>query len=592
MTDYAAPIKEMRFALALAGLDEVRALPGFEEATPDLIDAILDEAGRFGAEALAPLNRTGDLEGCRLEDDTVIAPPGFAEAYAQFVEAGWQSLVFDPEHGGQGMPWLLQGAVGEIWQAANLSFGLAPLLTQGAIEALTAHGSEHLKATYLPNMIAGTWAGTMNLTEPQAGTDLAQVRLKAVRAGEETYRLSGQKIFITWGDHAMAENIIHLVLGRLPDAPAGVKGISLFLVPKFLLNPDGTPGPRNDVHCAGLEHKLGIHGSATCTMAFGEEEGAVGYLVGEENRGLEYMFTMMNNARLSVGMQGVAIGERAYQQALAYARERIQSKSVTAPREAGPGTIVHHPDVRRMLLSMRSRVEAARALGYYAHANIDLADHHPDPEVRARAEATVQVLTPVVKAWASEIGVSAADLGVQIHGGMGYVEETGAAQHLRDARICPIYEGTNGVQAADLVGRKLLRDQGAGFARVVGAMEADLATLGDAARPVAEALLGLKASADHLMKVGDMGQAMGAATPFLNQFGTVAGGWMMARALAAVEGNAQPGITDDPNFAAAKRATARFYLDQVLPLADAFATQVTADQSCLLALPEEALATT
>ena len=465
---YSPPLKEMRFALDLAGLAEVAGLPGTGELTPDLVDAVLEEAGKLAAEVLAPLNQPGDKEGSRLENGIVYTPKGFKEAYRRFVEGGWNSVPFAPEHGGQGLPTLIHVALSEMWNAANMSFALCPLLNFGAVEAINAHGSPEQKATYLPKMISGEWCGTMNLTEPQAGSDLSLIKTRAVRDGQH-YRITGQKIFITYGDHDFTDNIIHLVLARTPDAPAGTRGISLFVVPKMLVKPDGSLGERNDLRCVSLEHKLGIKASPTAVMAFGDERGAVGYLVGEENRGLAYMFTMMNNARLGVGLEGVAIAERAYQQARDYAKSRVQSRDIASSDEK-PVTIIHHPDVRRMLLSMRAQGEAMRALVYYAAALLDLAKRHPDAAARQAHERLVDLLIPVCKAWSTDIGVEIASVGIQVHGGMGYIEETGAAQHYRDARITPIYEGTNGIQANDLMGRKLGRDRGETARRFIATM--------------------------------------------------------------------------------------------------------------------------
>src|SRR5437763_2760630 len=457
MSDYLAPLADMRFTLReISGLADVATLPSCEQAAPDLVDQVLDQAAKVAGDVIAPLNAVGDRERSRLENGVVRTPTGFADAYRSYVEGGWNSLPFDPAHGGQGLPQVVSTAVLEIWSSANMSFSLCPLLNIGAVELLQAHGSPEQKRLYLEKMISGEWTGTMNLTEPQAGSDVGALRTRAVKKGDH-YEITGQKIFITYGDHDMAANIVHMVLARLPDAPAGTRGISLFLVPKRLVNPDGSLGAHNDLRCVSLEHKLGIHGSPTCVMAYGDRGGAAGYLVGEPNRGIECMFTMMNNARLNVGLQGVAIAERAYQQARDFARQRVQGRPAGVKAE-GPLPIIHHPDVRRMLLDMRASTEAARALTYYVAAGIDRARHHPDADERARQQRRVDLLIPVVKAWCTDLGAEVASTGVQVHGGMGYVEETGAAQHLRDARIAPIYEGTNGIQANDLVARKLARD--------------------------------------------------------------------------------------------------------------------------------------
>jgi alkylation response protein AidB-like acyl-CoA dehydrogenase len=444
MIDYAAPLDDIGFAMTkLAGFDDVAALPGAEDVSLDLVSSIFDEAARFAGGVLSPLNRVGDVQGSHLENGVVRTPEGWAEAYRGFVDGGWNAVPFDPDFGGQGLPWLVSTALQEMWTSANMAFSLCPMLTQGAVEAISHHGSEAQKALFLPKLISGEWTGTMNLTEPQAGSDVGAVRTKAVKSGDH-YLITGQKIYITYGDHEMTKNIVHLVLARTPDAPPGVKGISLFIVPKYLLGPDGEIEGRNDLRCASLEHKLGIHASPTAVMAYGDNGGAIGYLVGEENKGLQYMFTMMNNARLAVGLQGVAIAERATQQAVSYARERVQSRDV-AGGDAAPVTIIHHPDVRRMLLTMRALTEASRALAYLAAASLDIAKRHPDIEARKARQAMVDLLIPVVKGWSTEVGSEVAAIGVQVHGGMGYIEETGAAQFMRDAKIAEIYEGTNGI---------------------------------------------------------------------------------------------------------------------------------------------------
>ena len=469
---YAAPLEEMRFVLdRLAGLPEIAALPGFEDAQPDVVEAILTEAARFASEVLAPLNATGDRQGCRWEGGRVTTPDGFPLAYRQFVDAGWHAMPVSSAIGGQGMPALLSSAVAEMWKSANLAFSLCQMLTIGAVEALAHHASDELKARFLPKMVAGEWTGTMNLTEPQAGSDLSAVRTRAEPDGEH-YRLFGSKIFITWGEHDVAENIIHLVLARLPDAPVGTRGISLFVAPKFLVAPDGSLGARNDLSCVSIEHKLGIHASPTAIMSYGDKEGAIAYLVGEPNHGLEYMFTMMNHARLNVGLEGVAVAEAAYQKAVAYARTRVQGRPIGGSERA---SIIHHPDVRRMLMDMKARTEAMRALAYVTAACMDRARHHPDPDERRRSQGRVEFLTPVVKGWSTETSINIASTGIQVHGGMGYVEETGAAQYLRDARITTIYEGTTGIQAIDLIGRKLVRDNGANAAALISDIEEEVA---------------------------------------------------------------------------------------------------------------------
>ncbi|MBP2294186.1 acyl-CoA dehydrogenase [Azospirillum rugosum] len=597
MIPYTAPVDDLRFVLnEVVGLDTIAALPNCESAAPDLVDAVLEEAGKFASGVLAPLNRVGDQEGSRLENGVVRTPTGWKEAYSQFTESGWGSLPFEPEYGGQGLPWTVAFAVNEMWQAANLSFGLCPLLTQGAVDLLTEHASEEQKALYLPKLIAGEWNGTMNLTEPQAGSDLAAVRTRAVRADDGTYRITGQKIFITYGEHDLTENIVHLVLARLPDAPPGIKGISLFIVPKFLPKADGTPGERNDLRCASLEHKLGIMASPTAVMAFGDNGGAVGFLVGQENRGIEYMFTMMNNARLGVGIQGVAIAERAYQQARDYAKTRVQSKDLAEPKGA-PAPIIRHPDVRRMLLDMRAKTEASRALALYAGTQLDVSRHHEDPAVRAAATARVDILTPIVKAWSTDIGCDVASTGVQIHGGMGFIEETGAAQHYRDARITPIYEGTNGIHANDLTFRKTGRDGGESARAFIAEMRATVAELESVPGDDMEAIrTNLAAGLDALEQAvawvvktqtdGDLRAAAAGAANYLKLWGTVAGGWMLAKSAAkALEGLRQPGA--NAPFLEAKLVTARFYAEQILAQGPGLLLPILTAHRTVMALSED-----
>jgi alkylation response protein AidB-like acyl-CoA dehydrogenase len=594
MNDYIAPIRDMKFALgALAGLDEIIALPGYEDCTPDLADAVLEEAGKLASDVLSPLNLKGDRSGAELGEKGVIATAGFADAYKAFAENGWCGLSVDPAHGGQGLPGALDAAVSEMWNSANFAFSLCPMLSVGAMEAIAAHGSEELKSVYLPRMASGEWTGTMNLTEPQAGSDLAGVRTRAVPEGDR-YRIYGQKIFITWGDHDMTDNIVHLVLARLPDAPAGTRGISLFLVPKFLVNPDGTLGARNDVICGSLEHKLGIHGSPTCVMLFGEKDGAVGYLVGQANHGLAHMFTMMNEARQKVGIQGIGIAERAYQAARDYAKERVQGRPVGQKGE-GRAAIIHHPDVRRMLMTMRSRVEAMRAFGYVVACDVDRAARHPDPEERRRRHARVELLTPVLKAWCTELGQEIASTGVQVHGGMGFIEETGAAQFLRDARISTIYEGTTGIQAADLVGRKLGRDKGEAMSVLIGEMrdiEERLSTANGLEYNILRAHLGpaidaLEQATAWVLETLERNPAavMAASVNYLMLTGYVCGGWQMARAALAVGANADDRADDD--FRRAKLTTAAFYAEQFLPQAAAMVATIRSGDSRISALREE-----
>jgi alkylation response protein AidB-like acyl-CoA dehydrogenase len=594
MSHYAAPIREMKFVLQeLAGLDRVAQLPGCDEATADVVEAILEEAGKFAGEVLAPLNASGDREGARWIDGSVIMPQGFAQAYGQFVANGWNGIGGDPAYGGQGMPRLVVAAVQEMWKSANLSFSLCPLLTGGAIDAIELRGTPALKETYLHKMVSGEWTGTMNLTEPQAGSDLAAVRTRAEPAGDGHYRIFGQKIFITFGEHDMAENIVHLVLARTPGAPEGVKGISLFVVPKFLVNADGTPGARNDVHCVSIEHKLGIHASPTAVLAYGDRGGAVGYLVGEEKRGLEYMFIMMNSARFAVGLEGMAIAERAYQKARTYAMERVQGSDV-AQRGGPKVTIIHHPDVRRMLMLMKSQTEAMRALAYVVAAALDAAVRHPDEAERRRSQAFVDLMIPVVKGWSTETGVEVASLGVQVHGGMGFIEETGAAQFLRDARITTIYEGTTGIQANDLIGRKLVRDGGATMNAVIELMRqvhGDLARHHGAPFAALRAALGqgIQALADAAAFIverygADPAGISAVAVPFLKLFGIVAGGWQMARAALAAQQRIAHGDADP--FYPAKIATAWFFAGHVLAQAPGLAATVLAGGSAAMALAE------
>src|SRR3954454_3625779 len=569
MSTYQAPLKDIKFVLhELAGLPEVAKLPGYEEASPDTVDAILEEAAKFAAGVLDPINYSGDQEGSKWADGEVRTPTGFRDAYKQFCEGGWNALPFEAEWGGQSLPRLVSTPVQEMWKSANLSFSLCPLLTQGAIEALLLRGTEELQRRYLPKMVAGTWTGTMNLTEPQAGSDLSLVRTRAERQGDH-YLISGQKIFITYGEHDLAENIVHLVLARTPEAPEGVKGISLFVVPKFIPNEDGTAGKRNSARCASIEHKLGIHASPTAVMVY---EKAVGYVVGEENRGLEYMFIMMNAARFAVGLEGVAIAERAFQRALAFAKERVQGRDLIQGGKAVP--IIRHPDVRRMLMLMKSQTEAMRALAYTTAAAMDFARKAPDPEARKRHQAFVDLMIPVVKGWCTETGIDVASLGVQVHGGMGFVEETGAAQYLRDARITTIYEGTTGIQAMDLVGRKIAREAGATAKAWLASLKALDAELGRCASADIKSLRaqlaqGAQAVADgvnFIVETKDPRASFAGAVPFLRLMGIVAGGWQMARAALAAEQKLNAG---DTSFLQAKIATARFYGEHVLVQASA-----------------------
>jgi alkylation response protein AidB-like acyl-CoA dehydrogenase len=583
MIPYTAPLRDMQFLLEeVIGLDQVASLPGYDEVSDDLVRAVLAEAGKFGSEVLAPLNRGGDTVGARLENGVVSTAPGFADAYKSFVEGGWNGLVCDPDYGGQGLPWLVATPVSEIWDSANLAFSLCPMLTLSAIELLTIHGTDEQRATYLGKLVSGEWTGTMNLTEPQAGTDLGAIRCRAVKDGD-VYRLTGQKIFITWGDHDVAENIVHMVLARVEGGPDGVKGLSLFIVPKFLVNDDGTPGQRNDLRPVSLEHKLGIHGSPTAVMSYGDNEGAVGYLVGEEGRGIEYMFTMMNNARLAVGLEGVAIAERAYQQARDYAAERVQGRAA----DGSPATLDRHPDVRRMLMTMKCRIEAMRALAYSVAASNDIARRHPDPKIQARHRARVDLLVPVVKAWSTDQGVEIASMGVQVHGGAGFIEETGAAQHYRDARITPIYEGANGVQALDLVGRKVLGDKGAAANELLGEMAAYARSEGGEDSEFGDAVASLRRATDWILANG-MPAAAAGSSPYLELFGIVVGGYLMARSASVADAHLAD-ANGEASFYRAKIATAAFYASNILPRASGLERAATSGAEALMAMAEDSL---
>ena len=591
MSDYNAPVQDMQFILEhLCGMEELREFPAFTETTEDLVEAILAESARFTREVVAPLNQSGDQQGSSLSDGAVTTPDGFKEAYRAFVEGGWNGTPFEAEHGGMGLPWTITTALQEMWQSSNLSWSLCPLLTIGAIESLIAHGTDELKTTFLPRLVSGEWTGTMNLTEPQAGTDLSLLKSRAEREGDH-YRITGTKIFITYGEQDFTDNIIHLVLARLPDAPAGVKGISLFLVPKFLVNEDGSLGERNDAYAIGLEHKLGIHASPTCVMSYGESsDGAIGYLIGDEHDGLRCMFTMMNNARLNVGLQGVAVAERAYQHAVAYARERVQSAPVDGGKDSV--TIIHHPDVRRMLMSMRAQTEAMRALAYYTNAALDRSRHHEDSETRGYNSRRTDLLTPVVKAWCTDLGVDIASTGVQMHGGMGFIEETGAAQYFRDSRIAPIYEGTNGIQAIDLLGRKLLRDGGAAMDELL----AELDALPDSDDPELAPILAAQKNATQTLRRAtewmldpahnDVNRKFAGAHAFLHLAGTVVGGWLMTRAALTTAKGDTTGAS--PEFLNSKRITARFYADHILPRADMHLATITRGGDSVMALAEDA----
>ena len=578
---YVAPVKDMLFVMnELAGLSDVVAYPSYAEAGADvdLAPAILEESAKFNQDVVAPLNWAGDQNPSSLKDGVVTTTPGFKDAFEQYAAAGWQGVIHPAEFGGQGLPKLISTACLEMVNAANLSFALCPLLTDGAIEALLTAASPQLQEMYVPKMISGEWTGTMNLTEPQAGSDLSMVRSRAVPEANGTYKIFGTKIFITYGEHDMAKNIIHLVLARTPDAPEGVKGISLFVVPKFLVNADGSLGERNDVHCVSIEHKLGIKASPTAVLQFGDHGGATGYLVGEENRGLEYMFVMMNAARFAVGMQGIAVAERAYQKAVQYAKDRVQSRDLAG--SAGPVAIIHQPDVKRMLMTMRAYIEASRALAYYAAAAYDAQHAAPDEAVRKANQSIYEYLVPIVKGFSTEMSIDVASLGVQVHGGMGFIEETGAAQHYRDARILTIYEGTTAIQANDLVGRKTVRDGGATakeLSQKIAQTEKELAASGSVdAKAVLKQLTAGRLAFDQAVAYivahakTDTKAVYAGSFAYLRLAGLVLGGWQMARALLAAE-RLRDG---DPSFFNTKIATARFFAENLLPQAQALATSI------------------
>src|SRR5215218_5968091 len=563
---YQAPVTDISFALKhAAGFAPALSEPLYGDLSEDLVDAVLAEAGRFATEVLAPLNTVGDRVGATLMDGVVTMPPGWKEAYRAWAEAGWNGLAAPAQWGGQELPHALNTACMEMWNSAAMAFGIGPVLTMSAADALAAHGSDALKRDYLRKLVSGEWMGTMQLTEPQAGSDVGALRTKAERAADGSYRIVGQKIFITYGEHDLTDNIVHLVLARLPDAPPGTRGISLFLVPKFLVNADGSLGPRNDVRAHSIEHKLGIHGSPTCTMVFGDQGGATGYLVGEENRGMTCMFTMMNQARLSVGLQGVAIAERATQQALAHARERKQGRAIGAAADQS-SPIIAHPDVKRMLLTMSALTRAARAICYATAVTLDRAQRGGDEEARGQDADRAALLTPIAKAFATDIGNEVASLGVQVHGGMGYIEETGAAQHFRDARIAAIYEGTNGIQAIDLVTRKLPLNGGQTVSAyldelrqvIMAVSETNRSAFGTTAVRLAEAVESVERASSWLLAELDKAPAapLAGATPFLRLFANAAGGALLAKeALAATR------LTDDG--ASARIEVARFFAENI-----------------------------
>jgi alkylation response protein AidB-like acyl-CoA dehydrogenase len=592
MPSYRAPLADIRFVIHdLIGLGPIQALPGYGEVGADLVDAVLVEADRFASEVLAPLNPVGDRQGCVLENGVVRTPTGFADAYNDFVAGGWNGIHFPTEYGGQELPRLIATAVGEIWTAANMAFALCPMLTQAAVEVVLAYGSEEMKALYLPRLVSGEWTGTMNLTEPQAGSDLNGLRTRAVRDGDR-YHITGQKIFITYGEHDLTDNIIHIVLARTPDSPPGVKGLSLFLVPKILVNDDGSLGARNDVRCVSIEHKLGINASPTALLSYGDGGGAVGYLIGEENRGIELMFMMMNNARLAVGLEGVGIADRAFQRALGYARDRFQGRE-TGADDPLPVPISHHPDVQRMLLSMKAGSEATRALAYFVAAALDTASLHTDAGERRQALALVDLLTPVVKGWSTDVGIEVASTGIQVLGGMGYIEESGAPQHLRDARIAAIYEGTNGIQANDLVGRKVARDGGVAARALIARIRGSDAKLADSRNPhvaairerLRNAVADFAECTDWLLQTypHDPRRVMAGAVHYMHLTGIVTGGWLMAEAarIAAERLGARSG---DPQPLLGKLVTARFFADTGLSQTTSLKTQFMHSGEALAAI--------
>ena len=594
MISYSAPLKDMKFVLEnIIDYNELVKLQPFEDATLDTVEAVLGEAGKFFSGVIDPLRMSGDREMSVLENGQVRTPEGFKEAYRQYVEGGWNGLASDPEYGGSGLPFVLACATAEMAGSANVAFSLCPMLTQGAVEAIGVHGTEEQKAKYLEKVITGEWTGAMCLTEPQAGSDVGALKTKAEPKGDGTYRITGQKIYITYGDHDMADNIIHLVLARLPDAPAGTKGISLFIVPKILVNEDGSLGNRNDMRPVSLEHKLGIHASPTCVMSYGDNGECVGYLIGEENKGMRCMFTMMNHARLNVGIQGLSTAELAYQQAYAYAMERVQGRTGKGEN----GTIIDHADVRRMLMLIKSQTEAARSLCYLNAKAIDIAHHGTEKEERWWAQGLADLLTPLSKAWCTDLGVEAASLAVQIHGGMGYIEETGVAQTLRDARIAPIYEGTNGIQALDLVGRKLGQDGGehwkALFTRIEKLVSAlpESGDLGLVAEALGSALRATRHATDWMMEERNKNmQAVAAgATEYLRMVALTVGGYLLAVGAQSAKDGLEDGSADT-EYLKARITMARFYAEQVLPQVSALAEQVTSGDESLYAMSNEALA--
>jgi alkylation response protein AidB-like acyl-CoA dehydrogenase len=597
MSDYRPPLDDIRLVLdEISDITAICDLPGFEHVDIETIDGVLDELGRFVAEVVAPVNRIGDEQGCSVTDGVVTVPDEFGVAWDMFVESGWGAISQDPDYGGGGFPGAIQTVATELLATASRAWSMGPMLTVGAVEAIRLFGDEGLKETYLPKMVTSEWSGTMNLTEPQAGSDVGALTTRAVPQDDGTYRIFGTKIFITFGDHELTENIIQLVLARTPDSPPGTRGISLFIVPKYLVADDGSLGERNDYRCLSVEHKLGLHASPTCVLAFGDAgDGAVGYLLGDEHQGMKCMFSMMNNARLGVGIEGLAVTERALQQASDYAMERRQGRAIGGP--AGEqAAIIRHADVRRMLLTMRAYTDAMRCLLYLNAATLDVARRHPDADTRQRAAERAELLTPISKAWCTDLGVEMTSVGIQIHGGYGYIEETGAAQHLRDARISPIYEGTNGIQAMDLVGRKLPMSEGAVIADLladIAGTVSDLASAGgdfeSISAGLADALAATEEATTWLMEHGlaDPNDAMAGASPYLRMFGQLVGGWLIARLALGAHRRILAG-EGDADFLGSKIVAARFYAEQLLPVTRAQLGAVTAGAGDLYAVADDA----
>lgn len=601
MPNYQAPMRDIRFVIhELVGSAPICALPAYSECDPELIDAVLEEAAKFAGEVLSPLNKVGDMEGAHWQlgadgKGEVRTASGFPDAYRQFSESGWMALPCHPEFGGQGLPRLLSTAVSEMWKGANLSFSHVITLTHGAIEALMIAGSENLKATWLPKLVSGEWTGTMNITEPQAGSDLAAITCRAEPQADDTYRIFGQKIFITYGDHDIASNIVHLVLARIPGSPPGVKGLSLFVVPKFILDANGQPGEHNDVYCTSIEHKLGVHGSPTTTLVHGDHGGSTGYLIGTLGCGLEIMFIMMNSARLSVGTESLGVSQRAWQEASAYAKERVQG--VDATKKNGERVaIIRHPDVRRLLMTLRSHTEAIRALAYTVAGLQDIAHHAKEVEDREAVHQRIELLTPVLKGWSTESAVELTSMAIQVFGGMGFIEETGVSQYMRDVRITPIYEGTTAIQAADLAGRKVLRDGGKNLARLIAEMRADQGVLAASDNPTLQSIAArLSDSLNHLEQASaalltkmtsQLDAGLTVAEPFLRLTGTVVGGWLMGKS-AMVAARATIAGSTDP-FYSEKIVAAKFYSDHLLPRTAGLLTTVQSDNSQLLEIADEA----